>query len=176
MNDRMLQRWMPLAPAAWDSPLALLRRATADMERIFDGIPAELFSKEDSRAFQDLRWTPSVDVIEKDNALTIRVDLPGLTKDEVKVAVTGDAITVQGERKKEIQAGKEGQYRIERAYGSFFRAVPLPDGVKAEEVKASFKNGVLEVIAPLPVKATTPASHQVPIQEVVAEKAKTAAA
>jgi HSP20 family protein len=177
MNERMLQRWNPFTPSVWDSPFALLRRATADMERLFDGIPAEFLSKQDSRAFKELRWTPSVDVIEKDRVLTIRVDLPGLTKDEVKVDVTGDAITVQGERKKEIQEDREGQYRLERAYGSFFRAVPLPEGVKPEDVKASFKNGVLEVTAPLSAKNVAPPTHQVQIQDGAADtKAKTAAA
>jgi HSP20 family protein len=176
MNERMLQRWNPFAPAAWDSPLTLLRRATADMERIFDGLPAEIFPKTQSRLLEELRWTPSVDVIEKDNVLTIRVDLPGLTKEEVKVDVVNDAITVQGERKKEVQEDKDGQYRLERAYGSFFRSVPLPEGVKAEDVKASFKNGVLEVTAPVPAKSTAPPSRQVPIQDAVPEKAKTAAA
>jgi HSP20 family protein len=176
MNERM-QRWNPFAPSAWDSPLSLLRRATADMERMFAGIPAEFFPSEDSRAVKELRWTPSVDVIEKDDALTIRVDLPGLTKDEVKIAVTGDVITIQGERKKEVQEGKGSHYRIERAYGSFFRAVPLPDGVKAEDVKASFTNGVLDVTVPLPAKVTAPPSRQVPIQDTaVPEKAKAAVA
>jgi HSP20 family protein len=176
MNERMLRRWNPFAPVAWDGPLALLRQATADMERIFDGLPGQLRTTEESRLLKELRFTPSVDVIEKDNLLTIRIDLPGLTRDEVAVAVVEDTITVQGERKKEIQEDKGGQYRLERAYGSFFRSVPLPEGVKAEEVKASFKNGVLEVTAPLPAKSTAPPSRQVPIQDAVPEKTKTAAA
>lgn len=175
MNTRMLQRWTPLPPAAWD-PLALLRRATLDMERFFDGLPMEPLADE-SRAMKDLRWTPSVDVVAKGDLLTVRVDLPGLTKDEVKVDVADGVVTIQGERKKEIQEDKDGQYRIERAYGRFFRAVPLPDGVKPEEVKAAFTNGVLEVTVPLPARKTAPASHQVAIQDAPAEaKAKTAAA
>ena len=176
MYGRM-QRWNPFAPPAWDGPLSLLRRATADMERMFEGFPAEIFPKEESKAVKELRWTPSIDVIEKDDVLTIRVDLPGITKDEVKIAVTGDVLTVQGERKKEEQEGKGGQYRIERAYGSFFRAVPLPDGVKAEDVKATFTNGVLEVTVPLPAKVTAPPSREVPIQDAaIQEKAKAAVA
>jgi len=176
MTQRMLQRWNPFAPAAWE-PLALLRRATADMERFFDDIPADLFPKHESQAMKELRWRPSVDVIEKAGMLTIRVDLPGITKEEVKVDVTGDAITVQGERKKEIEEDRDGQYRLERAYGSFFRTVPLPEGVKPEDVKATFMNGVLEVTAPLPAKTAVPASLQVPIQDAATDKkTKTAAA
>ena len=82
MNSLMRWNRFPLAPL--DSPLGLLRRATADVERLFDGLAVEPFFGE-SQAMKELRWTPSVDVIEKDDLLTIRVDLPGLTKDEVKV-------------------------------------------------------------------------------------------
>ena len=179
MRTRTLQRWTPLAPVAWD-PLSLLRVATADMERLFDSLPTEAFAN-DSRAMKELRWTPSVDVVAKNDLLTIRVDLPGLAKDEVKVDVADDAITIQGERKKDFEEDKDGQYRFERAYGSFFRAVPLPEGVKPEEVKATFRNGVLEVTAPLPALETAPVSRSVAIQEAPPEtetkaKTKTAAA
>jgi HSP20 family protein len=171
----MLRPWAPLSPVAWD-PLSLLRVATADVERLFGALPAGLMPN-DSRAMKELRWTPSVDVVAKDDRLTIRVDLPGLTRDEVKVDVADDAITIQGERKKEFEEDKDGHYRLERAYGSFFRSVPLPDGVKPEEVKATFRNGVLEVTAPLPASKAAPAPHTVAIQEAPAEaKAKAATA
>ena len=175
MNERMLQRWNPFPPAVLESPLALLRRATADIEHFFDGAAREPFLQSGARALADLHWTPSVDVIEKDDTLTIRVDLPGLTKDEVKVDVTPDAITIQGERKKEIEEKGDGQYRLERAYGTFFRAVPLPEGVKPAEVKATFRNGVLEVTAPVPAQNKAPQSHQVTIEDASAER-KTKAA
>ena len=177
MNERMLQRWNPFTPALWESPLGMLRRATADMERVLEGIAAEPFAKGGSQALSELRWTPSVDVIEKDNALTIRVDLPGLTKDEVKVEVTGEAITVHGERKSEVKEERGGQYRLERAYGSFFRAIPLPEGTKPEEVKATFKNGVLEVTAPVRAQNPVAKAHQVQSDDAGGDKkAKTAVA
>jgi HSP20 family protein len=177
MNERMPQRWNPFPPAVLEGPLTMLRRATADMERFFDGVAGQPFLKSGSRALADLHWTPSVDVIEKDDTLTIRVDLPGLTKDEVKVDVTADAITVQGERKKEIEEKGDGQYRLERAYGTFFRAVPLPEGVKPADVKATFKNGVLEVTAPVPAQNKAPQAHQVQIEDGGGDKkVKTAVA
>jgi HSP20 family protein len=176
MNERMLQRWNPFTPAAFDSPLGMLRRATADMERFFDGLADAPLTKRGSRALEGLQWTPSVDVIEKDNTLTVRVDLPGLTKNEVTVNVTADAITVRGERKKEVEEQRDGQYTLERAYGSFLRTVPLPDGVKAEDVKATFKNGVLEVTAPIPAQSKEPKAHQVPIEEPADEKKAKASA
>jgi HSP20 family protein len=176
MNERMLQRWNPFTPTL-ESPLAMLRRATADMERFFDGLSEAPLMKRGSRAIGELHWTPNVDVIEKDNTLTIRVDLPGLARDEVKVDVTADAITVRGERKREVEEERDGQYRLERAYGSFLRAVPLPEGVKAEDVKATFKNGVLEVTAPVPAaQSKEPKVYQVNIDAPADEKKAKASA
>jgi HSP20 family protein len=97
-------------------------------------------------------WTPQVDVFEKDNRLITRIDLPGLKKEDVKVEVTDRHLAISGERKKEEEEKGEQFYRCEREYGSFYRAVPLPEGVKLENVKATFTDGVLEVSVPLPAK------------------------
>jgi HSP20 family protein len=78
--------------------------------------------------------------------------LPGLKKEEVKVEVTDGYLAIHGERKKEEEEKGEQFYRCEREYGSFYRAVPLPDGVKLEDVKATFADGVLEVSVPLAAK------------------------
>ena len=97
-------------------------------------------------------WNPEIEVFEKNNRLVTRIDLPGLKKEEVKVEVTDGYLAVSGERKREEEEKKEEFYRCEREYGSFYRAVPLPEGVKLEDVKATFADGVLEVSVPLPVK------------------------
>jgi HSP20 family protein len=97
-------------------------------------------------------WNPEIEVFEKDNRLVTRVDLPGLKKEEVKVEVTDGHLAISGERKRETEEKKEQFYRCEREYGSFYRAVPLPEGVKLEDVKATFADGVLEVSVPLPAK------------------------
>ena len=80
----------------------------------------------------------------------VRADLPGLTKDDIKVDVTENHITLQGERKREQEEAKGGVYRSERSYGSFYREVPLPEGAITEQAKANFKNGVLEITMPAP--------------------------
>ena len=176
MNKQKLQRWDPFATALGENPLNLLRRLTADIERLFEESPGWWFSPGEPRLRGEARWIPSVDVIEKDGALVVRADLPGLTKDDVNVEVTEETIIVQGERKKEVKEEREGQYRLERAYGSFYRAVPLPEGVRPEQVKATFKNGVLEVTAPLPPAKKEAKIHRVEVQEAAAEKkAKSAA-
>jgi HSP20 family protein len=117
------------------------------------------------RAFnaQTPTWSPDIDVFEKDNHLITRIDLPGLKKEEVKVEVTDGYLAISGERKTEKEEKKENEYRCERAYGTFYRAVPLPPGVKFEDVKATFTDGVLEVAVPVPAKAE-PAVRRVEVK------------
>jgi HSP20 family protein len=118
-------------------------------------------------------WVPGIDVFEKDNCLITKVDLPGMKKEDVTVKVTDGQLTISGERKREAEEKKKDFYRCEREYGSFYRAVPLPDGVKLEDVKADFTDGVLEVSVPMPAR-TAPTARTVDIQEP-AKGAKTAA-
>jgi HSP20 family protein len=95
-------------------------------------------------------WAPEIDVFQKNNDLTIRADLPGMKKDEVSVDITDDAITIQGERKRQSEEERDGFYRSERSYGSFCRVIPLPEGAMTEQAKATFRDGVLEVTMPAP--------------------------
>jgi HSP20 family protein len=76
--------------------------------------------------------------------------LPGLKKEDVKVEVSDGYLAISGERRKEEEEKGDQFYRCEREYGSFQRAVPLPEGVKLEDVKATFNDGVLEVSVPVP--------------------------
>ena len=99
-------------------------------------------------------WAPDVEVYQKNNELTIRADLPGLSRDEVTVEVTDDAVTIQGERKREHEEEREGFYRSERSYGSFYRVIPLPEGAMTDQAKANFRDGVLEITMPAPPAST----------------------
>jgi HSP20 family protein len=94
-------------------------------------------------------------VFQRGNELVIRADLPGLNKDAIKVDLKDDGIVVQGERHREHQETREGLYRSERSYGSFYRWVPLPDGAMTDQARAHFKDGVLEVIMPAPPEHVT---------------------
>jgi HSP20 family protein len=98
-----------------------------------------------------------------------------MKKEDVKVEVTDGHLAISGERKSEVEEKKDQFYRCEREYGSFYRAVPLPEGVKLEDVKATFADGVLEVSIPLPAKAA-PAVRKVEVQDAAPKAAKTAAA
>ena len=134
-------------------PFALLRQMTSELDRAFEDWPSVrwpplgLFAPSESVA-----WSPKIDVFERDNRLVTRVDLPGMKKEDVSVEVTDGHLTLSGERKRETEEKKDNLYRSEREYGSFYRAVPLPEGVKLEDVKATFSDGVLEVSVPLPAR------------------------
>jgi HSP20 family protein len=96
------------------------------------------------------RWLPAMDLVETKDDFVLRVDLPGLSEQDVNIELEDNVLTVSGERKAEHEERKEGYYRVERASGSFSRSLTLPEGVNAEAVKASFDRGVLEVRIPKP--------------------------
>jgi HSP20 family protein len=89
-------------------------------------------------------------MLQRDNELVIRADLPGLKREEITVDVTEDSITISGERKQEYKEEREGAYRSERRYGRFSRVIPLPEGTITDQAKATFDNGVLEIKMPAP--------------------------
>jgi hypothetical protein len=80
-------------------------------------------------------------------------DLPGLTKDDINVDITDDALVIRGERKSEREENEEGYYRSERSYGSFYRQIPLPEGVNVDDADATFRDGVLEITMTAPERA-----------------------
>jgi HSP20 family protein len=106
-------------------------------------------------------WKPSIDVIDKGNEIVIRADLPGYNPDNVEITVQENSVHIRGEVTEEREV-KEGEYQVrERSYGSFARTIPLAAAIKPEEAKATFKNGVLEVILP---KAEVPKGRKLQIE------------
>lgn len=163
----MLLRKAALAPAVTSSDrFSLLRQMTSELDRMLDAPvwPSLAWPVLGAARVNGAAWSPGIDVFEKDNRLITKVDLPGLKKDDVKVELMDGNLVISGERKTEAEEKKDDFYRCEREYGSFYRAVPLPDGVKADDVKASFADGVLEVSLPLPMRAA-PAARKIEIQE-----------
>ena len=96
-----------------------------------------------------------MDLVENDDSLVLRADLPGMSEDDVNIEIKDGVLTISGERKSESEEKGEGFHRVERAFGRFSRALSLPDGVDADQVAANFKDGVLEVTIPKP-KETQP--------------------
>ncbi|HTO90595.1 MAG TPA: Hsp20/alpha crystallin family protein [Candidatus Sulfotelmatobacter sp.] len=144
-----LMRWSPFF-----SGTRKLDRWGTDFDRLFDGL---VFSP----GGQVARFSPATDIQETPEAFIVRLDLPGVAQGDVKVSLLGDELTISGERKQD-EARKEGrlEYR-ERVFGSFQRGFTLSAPVQADQVKATFKDGVLEVHVP---KAPQARSREIEIQ------------
>ncbi len=93
-------------------------------------------------------WSPLVDVIDKKDKVIVKAELPGVDKTDVKITISENALTIRGERKEEKEAQKEDYYCCERAFGSYSRTIALPIEVDKNNAKASYKNGILEIILP----------------------------
>lgn len=157
----MLKKQTSLAPREAADPFAMLRNMATDFDRFFAGTGWPGFRN--GPRTETAAWWPELDVFEKDNMLVAKVDLPGVKKEDVKIEFVDGQLTISGERKHEVEEKKDNYYRCERETGSFFRTIPLPEGIKAEQVTANFTDGVLEVKVPLPV--AKPAAHKIAITE-----------
>lgn len=94
-------------------------------------------------------FAPAVESYVKDGNLVVRADVPGLELKDIDVSILGNVLTLKGERKNEQEVKKEDYLRREVSYGSFERRMTLPEGTAADQIKATFKNGVVEVTVPL---------------------------
>jgi HSP20 family protein len=150
------------------NPFQLISRISEEMDRIFDGFgmggmarwpgsaTRQVAGRPSSEArglagSQGLRelWAPRIEVCERDGKLLIQADLPGVRKDDLDVQIEDDAIVIQGQRHQETTRDERGFYHSERSYGSFYRMIPLPEGVEAEQAHASFRDGVLQIELPM---------------------------
>jgi HSP20 family protein len=91
-------------------------------------------------------------MFEREGKLIVTADLPGVKKEDVKVEVDQDAITLQGQRRQEQTSREQGYYRSERSYGSFYRTISLPEGADPSTASATFRDGVLEIALQAPQK------------------------
>ena len=157
----MLKEDTHLAPREATDPFAVLRNVAADFDRFFSGTRWPVFRDRIKTDFAG--WWPQLDVYEKNNTLFARIDLPGLKREDVKIELGEKQLTIVGERKQEVEENQQNYYRRERETGAFFRTIPLPAGVKAENVTAIFAEGVLEVKILLP--AAGPATQKIAITE-----------
>jgi HSP20 family protein len=98
-------------------------------------------------------WAPNVDIFDKDGSLVVKVDLPGVRKEDISVALEGDDLVIRGEREAEAAVKEEDYHRMERACGTFYRRLPLPFAARAEKIAASHADGVLEIHIPAPAEA-----------------------
>lgn len=150
------RRW--LRGGGMMTPWDLMHRATEEMTRLLDSIDTSrtgmalgaggLMRGLESRGGAGM-FVPPIEVEQRADAVVVRTDLPGIDPEQINVTVSEGVLNISGERTQEEKEEHEGFVRSERRYGSFYRAIPLPDGADEEKVNASFDNGVLEVTVPL---------------------------
>jgi HSP20 family protein len=140
------------------SPFTLMHRFADEMDRMFGDIGRGWLSPRHRGGWLgatgrgsdwDL-WSPDVEVFQRGDQVVIRVDLPGLSKEDVKIEIADDTLTIEGERQREYEDERGGVYRSERSYGSFVRTISLPEGALTDQAKATFRDGVLEITMPAP--------------------------
>jgi HSP20 family protein len=132
-----------MALVRWD-PAREVDSLQSEMNRLFD----TFFGGNDTPGVR--RWVPAMDLVETDDHLVLRADLPGLDQDDVSIEIKDGVLTVSGQRQAEREEKAEGFHRVERAYGSFSRSLSMPQGVDPDKVAAEFDKGVLEVRIPKP--------------------------
>jgi len=130
------------------SPLKELEEMRKDMDRLFEDFFAPVTRRR--------RWlkpevgvvVPNIEMYDRKNEIVLKAELPGVHKEDIDLTITKDSLTLKGEVKKEEEVKEEDYYACERSYGSFTRTIALPVEVDSEKAKASFKNGVLEIVLP----------------------------
>lgn len=135
--------WRDPFATFWNDPFSFFQRDLWPFQR--ESLPWRTAAQGSSAL-----WSPQVESFQRGDQFVIRADLPGLKKEDVDIELTDDSVVIQGERREEHQEDREGYYRSERSYGSFYRVIPLPEGAISESAKASFNHGVLEVTVQAP--------------------------
>jgi HSP20 family protein len=116
-----------------------------EMERMMDDAlrrPSILLGRSPTR---ETSWAPAVEMYEKDDKLFMRAEIPGMEKKDIKVSVSEDLITIEGERKSREEVKEDNYYRCEMSYGKFARSIALPANANPEKVDAKYENGILEI-------------------------------
>lgn len=139
---RVLTRWSPYQELiGWDR----------DIDDFFNRFFSSFHLDRDREALP-ANWSPAIETFSKNGRAIVRLDLPGVDPKNVKVSVENDALIIRGERKSSDEVKEKDYHYRETSRGSFERRLSLPKGVDGEKVKASYKNGVLEISVPLPSK------------------------
>ncbi len=125
--------------------LETLRR---EMDRLWEGFFGERRGLESAEV-----WAPALDLSETKDKLIVKAELPGVDPKDVDVSLTGNVLTIKGEKKEEKEEKEENYHMIERRYGSFVRSIRLPVEVEEDKIEASYKKGVLKIVLPKSEKA-----------------------
>jgi HSP20 family protein len=143
-----IEKWRSLRSSPWSDPWRELEEVQNQFTKFFAEarLPLKRYGAGEELELAD--WLPAVDVTEDSEKYTIKVELPGVAKEDVKVTVEDGVLTIMGERKEEKEERDKKHHRIERSYGSFRRTFTLPEDSSGEKVSADFKDGILKVHLP----------------------------
>ncbi len=148
-------------------PLGLLDEFETEMDRLWrwpwSFLPGAWLRPSRRAAREALTFAPRMDVYEKDNAIVVKAELPGLKKEDVQVQIEDEDLVIRGESKAESDVKEENYFRSERSFGSFYRRMPLPSGVTPEQIQATLNDGVLEVHIPKPAEVKAEAK-KIPVR------------
>jgi len=144
---------MPKELMKWE-PMREVSRLRREMDRLFEDYFSPLRG---GRRPWEGEWMPAVDVSETPEQVTVKAELPGIDPKDVNISLTGDILTIKGEKKSEREEKKEDYQMVERSYGSFSRSIALSAPVNADKIEAKYEKGVLTITAPKkePVKPKT---------------------
>ncbi|KAK4529775.1 hypothetical protein CCYA_CCYA02G0632 [Cyanidiococcus yangmingshanensis] len=157
-NERALAR----GRRDWGWPFSIMRRDPFFMSPLMD--LDRFWSDFDALAQRSSTYVPALDITETPESFVVSCELAGVPKENVKISLDGDVLTVQGEKKWEHEEKDAKTHRMERSYGSFSRSVRLPDDVMdPQQIKAQFKDGVLRITVPKKVRQQTNAT-EIPIE------------
>jgi HSP20 family protein len=131
----------------WD-PMQMIADLQTELDRFWEGRTPMMSLRR--LADMPTKWTPKIDVFGQNGSIIVKAEVPGVPKESMDVYVEDGDLVIRGERKAEKEVKETDFYRMERSYGSFYRRLPLPEGVDPKAIEANYADGVLEVKVPKP--------------------------
>ena len=131
----------------WD-PFQDLRSAQDEMAQMSPMLAHALGLHRQQGSATTTAWAPALDISERKDAYLVTVELPGMTAEDLDITMEDGLLTIQGERQFTAESSEQQFHRVERRYGAFRRSITLPAQVQAEQIQASFDNGVLQIVVP----------------------------
>ena len=120
---------------------------------------------------EEALWAPAVDVVEKEDKFLVKVELPGVKDEDIDISITGDTLTISGEKSSDSEVKKKGYYYSESSYGSFSRSITIPSSVNMDKIEAVRADGVLEINLPK-IPEITPKKVTVAVKKKVEKSVK----
>jgi len=136
-----LAKWAPMRD--FPSDFFTMRR---ELDRFFDSFLGSEYGHDET--LFPATWTPAADIVERENDYIVKLELPGVKKNELKITIENNLLIVSGEKKQEGETKDKEHYRLERSYGAFRRAFTLPTTIKGDMIEAAYEDGILTVTLP----------------------------